>query len=261
VSQGRFDRSDKAPAGSDDLDPHSPETIRGGLVLLLRQKIATVLFPRYSSLLDKVNINALVAKWMRENRSLPKFAKRNEMYHLIETEFLDGGPIDYLEFGVWRGESILYWADLNRNPESRFYGFDSFEGLPQNWGPTPPGTFGVGGLVPSTPDSRVQFVKGWFQDTLPEFLRSFVPRSRLVIHNDSDLYTSTIYTLTKLDGILAQGSIVIFDEFENPLHEFRAWKDYIESYWRVARPIALAEDGWSVKAAFILESEAPTRPG
>jgi len=38
-----------------------------------------------------------------------------------------------LEFGVWQGESTRFFAGLNRSPSSRFYGFDSFEGLPEDW--------------------------------------------------------------------------------------------------------------------------------
>ena len=94
--------------------------------------------------------------------------------------------IDFLEFGVYTGHSIRFWSEMNRDPQSRFIGFDSFEGLPEDWlGNYTKGTFDVGGAVPQIEDERVSFVKGWYQNTLPGFLKGFTPRSRLVVHNDS----------------------------------------------------------------------------
>lgn len=53
-------------------------------------------------------------------------------------------PLDYLEFGVYRGESINWW--LNKlGSDSNLYGFDSFEGLNDDWYfGCPKGTFRVG---------------------------------------------------------------------------------------------------------------------
>jgi hypothetical protein len=54
----------------------------------------------------------------------------------------------------------------------------------------------------------------------------------LIVHNDSDLYSSTLFCLTTLDRIIAPGTIVIFDEFGDVMHEFRALQDYLASYRR-----------------------------
>ena len=79
-------------------------------------------------------------------------------------------PILFLEFGVFEGNSIRRWAKLNSHPESRFVGFDSFEGLPTKWRQRPAGHFSTGGQPPDIDDPRVSFVKGWFHDTVPGFL-------------------------------------------------------------------------------------------
>jgi len=92
--------------------------------------------------------------------------------------------------------------------------------------------FDTGGSVPQVDDDRVEFVKGLFQDTVGEFLVKFEPRSQLVLHADADLYSSTLYTLTKCDDILVPGSIVIFDEFSSVLNEFAALADYCSAYRR-----------------------------
>jgi hypothetical protein len=93
-------------------------------------------------------------------------------------------PIDYLEFGVYKGYIISLWAALNSNPASRFVGFDSFEGLPAEWKGGEwgsKGSFDTGGEVPEVGDDRVSFHKGWFGETLPPFMRTFTPTRRLVV--------------------------------------------------------------------------------
>src|SRR5262249_25508769 len=97
---------------------------------------------------------------------------------------------------------------------------------------TQKGHFDVQGQIPETSDKRMSFVKGWFQDTLPKFLNERKISSRLVIHNDSDLYSSTLYVLTRCNDVIVVGTVIIFDEFSSITHEFRALLDYCSSYGR-----------------------------
>src|SRR5262249_40083310 len=152
--------------------------------------------------------------------------------------------------GVWQGESIQHWAKINPHPDSRFYGFDSFEGLPEDWGVMPKGAYSVGGTAPSITDSRVSFIKGWFQDTLRSFLQTFEPHGRVVVNNDSDLYSSTIYCLIQIDHLLEAGSLIIFDEFGCPQDEFRALNDYVSACHKKVLSIAITDDGQG-RAAFV----------
>jgi O-methyltransferase len=207
-----------------------------------RHRLANAVFPRHIGLLDKLNSNARLSRWIKNQSHLPILSDRLSLYRYIESDVLGRGQIDYLEFGVYEGESIRQWTELNRDSGSRFFGFDSFTGLPTDWGRCRADRFDVKGRVPVIEDTRVSFIAGWFQDTLPPFLESFVPRGRIVINSDSDLYSSTLFCLTKLDPLLIANSVLIFDEFYSSLHEFRAVDDYCESYRRSMKPIALVND-------------------
>ena len=166
----------------------------------------------YSASVDRLNRQPLLENFKQRHAAVPAFATREEMWSFIAARC--AGAVDYLEFGVHRGHSILYFAEQNRAPESRFFGFDCFTGLPEDWDSDyPRGHFDTGGRIPETRDSRIQFVTGMFQDTLPGFVARFKPRKRLVINIDCDLYSSALYCLTKLDPILPTGTMLMFDEF------------------------------------------------
>ena len=172
--------------------------------------------------LDEVDMQQL-----KDSQSALAFARRSDMYQYVQEEVIRGGPIDFIEFGVYRGESIIDWSTKNQHSESRFYGFDSFEGLPEAWRPSQgKGHFDCGGVIPIVADERVHFVKGWFERTVPDFMRSFVSRNRLVIHLDADLYGSTLLPLIWLTPVTRPGTLLIFDEFYDRDNEFKAFRDY-----------------------------------
>jgi Macrocin-O-methyltransferase (TylF) len=157
-------------------------------------------------------------------------------------------PIRYLEFGVARGSAIEFMARQFSNPASEFVGFDSFEGLPEAWtliGGTrfDAGTFSTGGALPKINDTRVHFVKGWFQNTLPTYLREHPLRDEKVtlIHYDADLYSSTLFILSSLWQV-AHNYYFLFDEFRVDeviaLHDFAsAFPVHIEFLARDPGPI------------------------
>lgn len=133
-------------------------------------------------------------------------------------------PIDYYEFGVAKGDMIKYWASKNKHPESRFIGYDSFEGLPESWEDKEVGHFDTKGFTPETNDVRISFVKGWFQDSVYNDLknRNFINQS--VFHLDADIFSSTLYVLFQLHIYMKPNDILIFDEFSNFNHEFLAFE-------------------------------------
>jgi O-methyltransferase len=150
---------------------------------------------------------------------------------VIEQEALDREAINYLEFGVYRGDSLRLWLDGISNPSSRFTGFDTFTGLPERWRPTElEGHFNANGAIPDIKDPRCSFQVGLFQDRLPTFVSHIDRSRRLVINLDADMFTSTLFVLATLAPYLKSGDLIFFDEFSCPLDEFRAFEEFVRSF-------------------------------
>jgi hypothetical protein len=117
-----------------------------------------------------------------------------------------------LEFGVWRGNSIRRCAE--RFPSQHWFGFDSFEGFPDDGRVDWQKPFKVIQL-PDTP-SNVTLVKGYFSDTLDPFLAA-TPGPVAFVNVDCDIYSSTVDIFTALEkhDRLKPGLIIYFDELIN----------------------------------------------
>ena len=163
-------------------------------------------------------------------------------------------PGDVIETGVWRGGATIFMRGVFKALGVRdrsVWVADSFEGLPVPDGRRFPleakahaGPFmtkvcnhlAVGidevkknfecyGLL----DDRVQFLKGWFSETLP-----VAPIERLALMRlDGDLYESTRDALVNLYDRLSPGGYVIIDDYgedswtycRRAVDEFRSQRD------------------------------------
>src|SRR4051812_21898345 len=68
-------------------------------------------------------------------RPVRTYTDREKSFNAISDHYrLNEVPVTYLEFGVANGYSFRWWMEKCSNPASRFYGFDTFEGLPEAWG-------------------------------------------------------------------------------------------------------------------------------
>jgi Macrocin-O-methyltransferase (TylF) len=144
----------------------------------------------------------------------------------------------YLEFGVYAGASMRYWSRELHHPETKLQGFDSFEGLPEDFdtnGPYRKGTFDVGGVIPEIDDTRVKFFKGWFEDILPTY--SVPSHDVLVITMDADLYSSTKYVLCFLRPYIRAGTFIYFDDLSRPDHEPRAFDEFMQESGLRFKPV------------------------
>ncbi len=172
----------------------------------------------------KIAYNDFPSKW--------NYQKRYSLYKwVLEKENLVNTAINYLEFGVASGESFRWFLKLNMNPDSRFYGFDTFTGLPENWGSFKKGAFDNKNVVPEINDTRGKFYQGLFQQSLPGFLPELDNSKKNIIMMDADLYSATLYVLTSIAPFLKKEDIIFFDEFAVPTHEFKAYLDFVQSYY------------------------------
>jgi len=184
-------------------------------------------------------LDELDLQHLRDSHPCSSLANRSQMYRYVHDTCVHGEPVDYLEFGVFQGDSMRQWLSLNTHKDSRFFGFDSFEGLPENWRDgQSKGHFDVGGDVPCMDDPRVSFIKGWFEHTIPVFLRDFSPKNRLLLHVDADLYGSAMLALVHFGPFLSERSLLLFDEFYDREHEFKALMDWQKMYRKKFRIVA-----------------------
>ena len=112
----------------------------------------------------------------------------------------------FYEFGVWRGEAFKYLIKTFK----KGYGFDTFEGLPEDWHNEKAGTYSSEGNIPNVDGG--EFIVGKFEDTLPDFFSEKRPMAS-IINFDADLYSSTICALHFSKPVIDEHTILIFDEF------------------------------------------------
>lgn len=130
----------------------------------------------------------------------------------------------FLEFGVYSGGSILGWynAYQRHGVKSRFFGFDSFTGLPPEtedpntiWHA---GQFSMSGHVPDMIANHpgIQLVKGYYADSLTEEVATRLGDTKIgIVHFDCDTYgsTKTVWEWLLKYDLLAVGAIVIYDDW------------------------------------------------
>ena len=151
------------------------------------------------------------------------------------------------EFGVYTGYSLNIIAA--RMP---VIGFDSFEGLPEDWRPG----FKAGKFFrarrPESPDNAM-IVPGWFEDTAPTF-----PFPELgLVHIDCDLYSSTVTALEAVTPYVGANTILVFDEYHSypgsEEHEEKAFIEWQARHGVSVYSIAWGEGGHAQEAAFVIE--------
>ena len=152
-----------------------------------------------------------------------------DVRHCVDSVLADAVPGDLMETGVWRGGVTILmrgmlqaWGDTAR----RVWVADSFQGLPAPDAEAFPHDVGhdmsgVPMLAVSADqvranferygllDDQVQFLEGWFRDTLPS-----APIEELaVLRLDGDMYESTMDALVALYPKLSVGGYVIVDDY------------------------------------------------
>ncbi|KKB74673.1 MULTISPECIES: TylF/MycF family methyltransferase [Bacillus] len=155
--------------------------------------------------------------------------RMNHLQMCMETVLQENIAGDFIETGVWRGGACIFmkgFLKVHGEDGRTVWVADSFEGLPAPDIEKYPQDTGdrhheVDFLRVSLEevrrnfekydllDENVQFLKGWFKDTLPE-----APIERLaILRLDGDMYESTMDSLANLYGKVSKGGFVIIDDF------------------------------------------------
>jgi hypothetical protein len=161
---------------------------------------------------------------------------------------------DYLEFGIYKGFSLWYAqaVALDANVrDMRFFGFDSFSGLPPVVGKDKGGSFFEGDFACSeetvrsfldrngTDWKKTFLVKGWFDQTLtPAARETYGLRTCSVCLIDCDLYESTRDVLNFIEPLLKDKTVLIFDDWSDfgndpSKGEQKAFSEFLEKNPRI----------------------------
>jgi hypothetical protein len=176
-----------------------------------------------------------VGRWMAEHGFHLKTRVKTRRILFDELgEKVANARVLYLEFGVYEGAAIRQWHQLLKNPESHLHGFDSFEGLPEDWNARlHRGHFTKGGQIPKIDDPRVKFFVGWFNETLPGY--EAPDHDQLIVNIDCDLYSSTktVFDALRARNLIKTGTYIYFDEFHERNDELKAFSELMqETKWK-----------------------------
>jgi len=167
--------------------------------------------------------------WPADAETMIGLRRLDNLHHCIQQVIREEVPGDFIETGVWRGGACIFmraalmaYDDQTR----RVWVADSFEGLPKpdgryeqdqgdrHWKKSDvlgvpleqvKANFSRYGLL----DAQVQFLKGWFKDTLPT-----APIEKLaILRVDGDMYASTMDALANLYARVSVGGFVIIDDY------------------------------------------------
>ncbi|MBU2621297.1 MAG: TylF/MycF family methyltransferase [Proteobacteria bacterium] len=178
----------------------------------------------------------------------------DNIHRCLDVIMRDRVPGDVMETGVWRGGAVVfmrgYLAAYNMTDRT-VWAADSFAGLPKPATPEDAGydfsvdvhpilaisleevqqLFAKYGLL----DEQVQFVKGWFHESLPN-----VPVKELaLLRLDGDLYKSTRDALVNLYHKVVPGGFIIIDDYgdfqpcQKAVDEFRLQNNIREPIERI----------------------------
>lgn len=162
------------------------------------------------------------------------------------------------EFGVFSGGSLRQIRNYRKPP---VFGFDSWQGLPEEWAIAEGVKHEAGHFACQKPGDfadGVTLVEGWFSETIPQWLAENHGPVQL-LHIDCDLYGSCREVLFGLNDRLQVGSVMIFDElcnFGNGYYknwrdgEWKALHEWLDECGREVQPIGRTD---SQQVAFVIK--------
>ena len=197
--------------------------------------------------------------WPGQGQSMIGLRRLRNVRASLEAILKDNIPGDVIETGVWRGGCCIYMKAILacHRSDKTLWVADSFQGVPK---PKPDkfaadaaedrpaafhkfdqlavsrqeveNNFRLYGLL----DERVQFLEGWFSDTLP----SAPVKNLALMRLDGDLYESTWDALVNLYPKLSPGGYCLIDDYGGIPACRQAVEDY-RSQNHISEPIAAVD--------------------
>jgi O-methyltransferase len=167
--------------------------------------------------------------WPADAETMIGLQRLANIRECVETVLDEDVPGDLIETGAWRGGATIYMRAILKAydvTDRNVWVADSFEGLPKPDAEKFPDDAGdqhhTRDLLAISVeevrdnfrrydllDEQVQFLVGWFEETLPT-----APIEKLaVLRLDGDMYSSTMDALEALYDRVSPGGFVIVDDF------------------------------------------------
>ena len=162
-------------------------------IISINRKIKAILIRlrihRWLGFIENIFLNASymirLSRWVDTNRQIliyddfynaqPKHGERFQLYkQILDTYTLNEENITYLEFGVASGTSMRWWTDHNIAPSSNFWGFDTFEGLPERYGSLKQGVFNMKGQFRRSATNESILSRDYFRTLYWKILNSLI---------------------------------------------------------------------------------------
>ena len=131
------------------------------------------------------------------------------------TKMINSNYKNILEFGVAVGTSTAQLRNL-LSLDYKIFAFDSFYGLPEDWfdnnilvaGKT---CFTQNGTIPNIPN--VTFYKGWFEETIPQYIKEHHNEPIALVHMDCDIYSSAKTALEGITPYVVKDTMFVIDDW------------------------------------------------
>ncbi len=184
--------------------------------------------------LDEAHLQSL--QWLQQHGDIPFFGSSTRLLVHAMQQAINAFSVDdwFMEFGVFHGRSLNILAQTAAAGGFHVHGFDSFEGLPEDWSNNEAkGSYSTDHQQPQVP-ANVTLHAGWFEDTLPKLVQQNDTAKAAFIHIDCDLYSSTKTVLDTLQQRCQSGTVVQFDELIGyhgyQEHEWKAWQEFLQQW-------------------------------
>jgi O-methyltransferase len=151
---------------------------------------------------------------------------------------------DYMEFGIFNGASLssAYMSVKKQEVSMRFFGFDAFEGLPEESEKEDDGVWKKGFYTCSFEQMKdclrrleiITWINGWYDKTLTNELASAYAFDPGIVFIDCDTYSSSKTVLDFLAPQIKRPAVICLDDWKlydldvKGMGEYKSFNEFVE---------------------------------